>query len=158
MTTASFGLPPASLRSRRAGRDPSPVSAATIRPARARSLALVGLTSTGSVAFQVQYQRTTGGSSQIRASTTRRGGQTTTAWFSITDAAHAVEIGWQSATSAAVTLSIDGVVVQTLTSLDTGSYRIETVRLGPSTGLANGMNGNGYVDGFVSTRTSAIGP
>jgi hypothetical protein len=112
----------------------------------------------GATVLRIQYQRTTAGASRLRATISRQGGSTNTAWFTITDLAHPVEIAWQSAPSARVTLWIDGLAKQTLTGLNTSTYKIDSVRLGPSSGLGSGMTGSAAIDGFVSTRTSAVGP
>jgi hypothetical protein len=119
---------------------------------------LTGRSSTGSTLFRVQYRRSTSAQPQLRAGVARSGGTTWTSWFTITDAAHPIEISWQAASSATFTLAIDGSIRQTLSKLATSTYRLETVRLGPSGGLASGMSGTFGFDGFVSTRTTPIGP
>jgi hypothetical protein len=118
---------------------------------------LTGRSSGGSTLFRVQYRLSSGGQPQVRTGVARSGGTTYTSWFTIANASHSIEIGWQAATSAKFTFAIDGATVQTLTGLATSADRLETVRLGPSGGLASGMTGTLYFDGFVSTRTSPIG-
>jgi len=108
--------------------------------------------------FRVQYRRTSGGLYQIRGAVLRSGGTTYTGWYTITNAAHAIEIVWQSASTASFGLYIDGSLKQTLSGLNTNAYRLDSVRLGPSAGLASGMSGTEYYDAFVSSRNSYIGP
>ena len=55
-------------------------------------------------------------------------------------------------------LWIDGQVAGQLTGLDTRAFSIETVRLGPSSGLVKASSGELQFDRFVSTRGSTIGP
>jgi hypothetical protein len=117
-----------------------------------------GRNASGASIFRVQYRRTTAGAFQIRAGVLRSGGTSWTNWSSVTNAAHTVEIGWQSATSAAFALFLDGVVRGTLTGLNTSAYTLDSVRLGPSAGLGASMAGVEYYDTFVSTRGGAIGP
>jgi len=88
----------------------------------------------------------------------RSGGQTSTSWYTISNAAHAIEIDWQSAASASSRLYIDGVLKQTLSGLNTSAYLLDSVRLGPSAGLGGGSSGTEYFDSFVSNNSSYIGP
>ena len=118
---------------------------------------LTGRSSGSSNLFRVQYRRSSGGQPQIRAGVATSGGTTWTSWFTIADATNSIEIGWQAASNATFTLAIDGATRQTLTGLATSANRLETVRLGPTGGLASGMTGTLFFDGFVSTRTSQIG-
>jgi hypothetical protein len=106
--------------------------------------------------FRIQLRRSSG-QYQIRSIVSRSGGTTATNWYTITNAYHAIEIAWQSAASASFNLYIDGVLRQTLTGLNTSAYLLDSVRLGPSTGLS-GVSGTEYFDDFVSTRASYIGP
>ena len=118
---------------------------------------MLGRSGNGTALFRVEY-RTSGGNRQLRALVHRTGGDTTTSWFTVTNTAHAVEIAWASAASSTFTLSIDGVVRQTVSGLSTGNWRLEMVRLGPSAGLATGVSGTEFYDDYVMTRTSTIGP
>lgn len=118
----------------------------------------VGRNSGGTTIFRVQYRRTSAGVYQIRARVLRSGGTTSTSWYTITNASHAIEIAWQSGSSAPFSLYIDGVLKQTLSGLNTNSYKLDSVRLGPSNGLNSSMSGTEYYDEFVSTRNTYIGP
>ncbi|KPV49240.1 hypothetical protein SE17_33760, partial [Kouleothrix aurantiaca] len=103
-----------------------------------------------------QY-RLSSGAYQVRAVVQRSGGTTSTSWYTITNAAHPVEIAWQSASSAAFSLYVDGALKQTLSSLNTSAYTLDSVRLGPSS-ISSKSSGTEYFDAFVSTRTTLIGP
>ena len=102
------------------------------------------------------------GNYQIRA-TTRSGSSTkTTNWYTVTNATHSIEIGWQAATTSggtngSLTLWIDGASKQTVTGVANGSARVETARLGPQN-IGSGISGTEYLDSFASTRTGYIGP
>lgn len=121
----------------------------------------VGLNTANTSIFQVQYRRTgtiANPTYQVRATVTRAGGTTNGTWYTITNAAHAIEIAWASGASASFSLYTDGTLRQTLTGLNTSAYLLDTVRLGPSAGLTATMSGTEYFDAFVSTRTTVIGP
>jgi hypothetical protein len=118
----------------------------------------VGRNTAGTIIFRVEYRRTNAGVLQIRARVLRSGGQTSTSWYSITNAAHAIEIDWQSSAIASFRLYIDGALKQTLSGMNTSAYLLDSVRLGPSAGLGGGSSGTEYFDSFVSNRNSYIGP
>ena len=102
------------------------------------------------------------GNYQIRA-TTRTGNSTkTTNWYTITNATHSIEIGWQAATTTngtngTLTVWIDSAAKQTVTGLTNGTTRIASSRLGPQN-IGSGITGTEYLDSFASTRTTYIGP
>jgi hypothetical protein len=110
----------------------------------------------------VQVTKNSSGSYQVRASVRSGTSTRTSSWYTITNATHSIEIGWQAAstsggTNGSLTLWIDGVSKQTVTGLANGAARIETARLGPQN-LQSGISGTEYYDSFASTRTSYIGP
>ena len=109
-------------------------------------------------AVQARRQSAGGGTYQVRLAVLRAGGTTTTNWYTISNAPHSIEIAWQSSTTASASLYTDGTLRQTLTGLNTSAYLLETVRLGPSAGLASGASGTLYFDAFVSKRSSYVGP
>jgi hypothetical protein len=117
---------------------------------------LVGRNASNQVVFQVQLRRSSG-SYQIRSVVTRSGGTTSTNWYTVSNAYHALEIAWQSGSSTSFGLYIDGVAKQTLTKLNTNGYTIKTTWLGPSAGLS-GSPGSEYFDNYVTTRGAYIGP
>jgi hypothetical protein len=104
----------------------------------------------------VQYRRTSS-TLQVRIGTAVASGTTYSTWVTISNTAHALEVGWQSAKAASVTLWLDGSVAASLTNQDTSAARIETARMGPSTGLTSSTSGTEYFDSFASTRTTYIG-
>jgi RHS repeat-associated protein len=106
-----------------------------------------------------------GGNYQVRASATNT--TTTfaynTAWYTITDAPHTLELNWQAATTAAgsngiLTFWVDGTQSGNLTNLVNGTRRIDAARLGPVGGIDTATNGTYYFDDFESRRTTYIGP
>ena len=116
----------------------------------------VGVNASSQVVFRVQFRRSSS-SYQIRTTVTRSGGSTSTSWYTISNAYHAIEISWQAATSASFSLYIDGTLKKTLTKLNTSAYRVEAVYLGPSAGLGS-VQGAEYFDSFVAQRSAYIGP
>jgi subtilisin family serine protease len=84
------------------------------------------------------------------------------AWATISDAPHAIELEWSSATgknskNGAVSLWTDGTAQPGASKLANGSQRVDDARLGPQT-IPTGVSGVELFDGFVSTLTSYIGP
>ncbi|GAB4114414.1 MAG: hypothetical protein Fur005_14640 [Roseiflexaceae bacterium] len=117
----------------------------------------LGRNTAGTAIFQVQYRRTSAGVYQIRAGALRTNGgtgTTWTSWYTISNgSASRIQITWQSASSASFVLAINGTTQQTLTGLNTSNYTLDSVRLGPSTGLSAAMSGTEYYDDFTSTRS-----
>ena len=107
---------------------------------------------------ELQYRRDASGLSQLRVGAARKGSTSWSAWTTPSSGRHTLEVGWQSTSSATVSLWIDGQVAGQLTGLDTRAFSIETVRLGPSSGLVKAASGELQFDRFVSTRGSTIGP
>jgi hypothetical protein len=116
-----------------------------------------------STALQVQF-RFSGGAYQVRARIRDdASGYTISAWYTITDASHFIELDWLAATAAgandgALTLWLDGALMQTLSGVDNDTRRIDQVRLGPLSGLDAGTSGTEFFDAFESRRTTYIGP
>ncbi|MDI6693906.1 MAG: multicopper oxidase domain-containing protein [Anaerolineales bacterium] len=111
--------------------------------------------------IRVQYRRTTAGglAYQVRLAVQRAGGLSTTSWFNIADnTAHSIEFAWQSSTSATVSFYVDGVLMQTITGINTSAFLVDAVRLGPNGAISTGASGAPYFDAFVSRRSSYIGP
>jgi len=124
---------------------------------------LVGYTGASTAVVRTEFQRS-GSLYQLRVRTlTDSGSWASTAWFTISDAPHPVELDWRAATGAGannggVTLWIDGVQQASLTNLDNDTRRIDRVRLGAVTGLDAGTLGTYYFDAFESRRQNYIGP
>ena len=118
----------------------------------------VPLTARNAAVLEVQYRTDGGGLGQIRLGAAGSRSTVWTAWASLPTGRHAIEVGWRSATSASVQLWLDGTEVGRLTGVDSHTLTIESVRLGPSAGLAKSMSGELHFDRFVSTAGSTIGP
>ncbi len=84
-------------------------------------------------------------------------------WFTVSDAAHAIEIDWRAATGpgaldGGLALWIDGVQQADLAGVDNDMRRIDSVQVGAVTGIDNGTRGVYYFDAFESRRQTYIGP
>jgi hypothetical protein len=113
----------------------------------------------GGTVMRVQYGRTGAGVYRIRAGALSGSTWRNSSWYTISNAAHAIEVDWKAgAGSGSLKLLVDGTLKQTLGSLVNGSHRIDKVKLGPSATLAAGDSGVLYFDDFVSTRGGTIGP
>ena len=87
---------------------------------------------------------------------------TSTKWFVVANTTGTpIEVFWQAGASTTATLRLRGKISQTLTGLDTEAQtRIESIRFGVQ-GLSrssSGRRGSLYLDSFVSTRRTAVGP
>jgi subtilisin family serine protease len=119
---------------------------------------LAGLNGHNRTVFRVQYRRTSAGVPQVRAVARRRGGETATAWTSMTAGPHAIELGWTATTHGRLQLMIDGVLNRTVTRLANATMRLQLVRLGPSAGLGSRTSGTEIFDGFASSRSTMLRP
>ncbi|HEX9872656.1 MAG TPA: DUF4832 domain-containing protein [Candidatus Tectomicrobia bacterium] len=122
-----------------------------------------GYSGATTVVLRVQF-RFYNGNYQLRAAL--RNDSTTwknSSWFTLSDAAHFVELDWQAATAAGandgyLTLWIDGVQKANLTAVDNDTRRIDRVRLGAVAGIDTGTRGTYFFDAFESRRQTSIGP
>lgn len=122
---------------------------------------LAGVNAANNTIFTVQYRRPNPTSQpQIRAQVMRAGGTTSTAWVTLTNAPHAVEVLWRSGASVPFVLYVDGVQRAIANNQNTSAYTLEGVRMGPSSGLAGTLSGTQYFDEFISKRsvTTPFGP
>jgi hypothetical protein len=119
---------------------------------------LAGLNGHYKTVFRVQYRRTSAGVPQVRALARRAGGESATAWTSITAGPHAVEIGWTARRRGSVQLLVDGVVKGTVTRLSNATLRLQLIRLGPSAGLGARTSGTEIYDAFASSRSTMLRP
>jgi hypothetical protein len=86
-----------------------------------------------------------------------------TRYFSISDAAHFIELDWRSATAAGandggLTVWIDGAQQVDLTGVDNDTHRVDRIRLGAVSGIDAGTRGTYFFDAFESHKVSYIGP
>lgn len=122
-----------------------------------------GYSGASTVVTRIEFQRS-GGAYQIRAALVNDGATwTSTNWFTISDAPHAIEIDWRASASPAafnggLTLWIDGVQRQNLTGVDNDTRRIDRAQLGAVAGIDTGTRGTYYFDSFESRRQTYIGP
>lgn len=114
-----------------------------------------GFNAANNAVFTVQYRRPNPTSQpQIRAQVMRAGGTTNTAWVTLTNEPHAVEVLWRSGVSVPFALYVDGVQRAVANNQNTGAYTLEGVRMGPSSGLAGTLSGTQYFDAFLSKRST----
>ncbi|MFN3331656.1 MAG: hypothetical protein ACK47M_03995, partial [Caldilinea sp.] len=114
-----------------------------------------GFNAANNAVFTVQYRRPNPTSQpQIRAQVMRAGGTTNTAWVTLTNEPHAVEVLWRSGASVPFVLYVDGVQRAIANNQNTSAYTLEGVRMGPSSGLAGTLNGTQYFDAFLSKRST----
>ena len=124
---------------------------------------MMGLASDAFSVFQLDFRRSAG-IYQIRLLQKDDGSvHTGTAWATISDAPHFIEIEWWGASAAGannggINLWIDGASKGGLTNLDNDTRRIDSVRLGAVAGLDTGNSGTYYIDAFESRRQTYIGP
>ncbi|MBI5069291.1 MAG: multicopper oxidase domain-containing protein [Deltaproteobacteria bacterium] len=132
---------------------------------------LAGLDAAGATILQVQYRRQgsagAGFTYQVRAGALSNAGtMTSTGWVTIPSAVPSpVEIAWRAANAGAparlqLTAGPSGSQSTVTANPATGNRRLETVRLGLAAGLGGlgAATGAVYLDAFVSTRRSTIGP
>jgi hypothetical protein len=117
---------------------------------------------TGTTVLQVEL-RFSAGKYQLRAlilddSTTF----TSSGWFTVSDAPHAIELDWRASTAVGannggLTLWIDGVQQANIIGIDNDTRQIESVRMGALSGIDTGTRGTEYFDAFESHRQTYIG-
>lgn len=122
-----------------------------------------GYTGTSTLVLRVEI-RFSKGSYQLRAEVRNdSSGWTSSAWFTVSDASHFIEMDWRAATASnanngALTLWIDAVQRANLTGVDNDTRRIDRVQLGAISGIDTGTRGTYYFDAFKSHRQTYIGP
>lgn len=104
--------------------------------------------------------RFSSGSYQLRAATLNDSGSwINTAWFSITDAPHSVELYWRAAANnGGLTLWIDGVQTADVIGIDNDTRTVGRIKLGAVSGVDSGTQGTYYFDAFEGRRLTYIGP
>ena len=122
-----------------------------------------GYSGTSTIVSRIEFRRSSS-LYQVRAQI-RNDGSTfsSTSFFTISDAPHAIEIDWQASTApgannGSLTFWVDGVQRGSITGVDNDTRRIDSVRLGAVAGVDSGTRGSYYFDTFKSRRTTYIGP
>jgi hypothetical protein len=121
-----------------------------------------GLDASGVTVAQIEL-RYAGGGYQLRAAQAPDGKSlVSTAWTTISNGRHSVEIDWQAASAVGanngtLTLWIDGAQKAVLTGIDNDTRRVETAQLGAVSGIDSGTRGTYYFDAFESRRRTYIG-
>jgi hypothetical protein len=113
---------------------------------------LVGLNS-GTPIFGIQCEASGSRSGyEIRAWAVASGVSTFTDWHDLSDDAHKLSLKWEAKPDGAFSLAIDDVIVEELTGLNTATYVLHEIHLGPSTNLDAAVSGAEYFDGFDARR------
>ncbi len=121
-----------------------------------------GLSGASTVVLRIEFRYS--GGYQLRAALVNNSNTWTTSnWFTISDAPHYLEIDWRASTAAGanngyLTFWIDGVQQASLTGVANDTRRIDSVQLGPVSGIDSGTRGTTYFDAFESRRVTYIGP
>ncbi len=124
---------------------------------------LYGYTGASTLVLRVEL-RYSGGAYQLRAELRNDGnGWTSTNWFTISDAAHAIELDWRASTgpganNGGLTFWIDGAQQADVTAIDNDTRRLDQVQWGAVAGIDSGTRGTYYFDAFESRRSTYIGP
>jgi uncharacterized protein YjiK len=118
-----------------------------------------GYTGTSTVVLRVQF-RFSSGNYQVRAALRNDSSTwTNSAWLTISDASHWIEIDWRAAANnGGLTLWIDDVERANLSGIDNDTRKIDRVQLGAVSGIDSGTRGTYYIDDFESRRQTYIGP
>jgi len=115
----------------------------------------LGLDSNAEAVFGIQLRQAehVAGQYELRGWAKADGAEVYTDWVALTNAAHGLQLNWQSGPDGALHLFVDNAEAASL-HLDTSLYRVDEVRLGPSRGLedhtAMGASGIMYFDEFTS--------
>ena len=108
--------------------------------------------------------RNSKGNYQLRtAARNDSNGWTNSAWTTIGDAPHLIELDWRAASvsganDGSLTFWIDGVQVSSSSGIDNDTRRIDSVQIGAVAEVDAGTRGIYYFDAFESRRASYIGP
>lgn len=122
----------------------------TLAPGTHTVTIFTGLNGANAQLFSVQLRKS-GTTYQVAVSAVGSGTTTTSSWVNLTSGFNAIEVFWQSSTSASVKLWVNntnsGSPNATISPIDTSANTLETVRLGPQ-GTLTGVSGNIYLDTF----------
>jgi hypothetical protein len=88
-----------------------------------------------------------GGSYQVQADLRNNSSTwTPTGWFTLSDAAHTLELDWQASASGSLAFWIDGTQQANLSGVNNSNRCMDLVRWGPVEGIDNGTRGTYYLD------------
>jgi hypothetical protein len=124
---------------------------------------LQAMSASGQAAFRVEL-RSFQGDYQVRGVALQDSGASfVTPWVPITDAAHFLEVGWQSASGVdagdgVLRFWVDGEPSVENLWLDNDTRMVDSVRFGAVSGVDAGTRGTYRFDAFASTRGVYIGP
>ena len=124
---------------------------------------LYALNTAGTVVARIEF-RYYSAAYQVRAALRAdSGAYTSTAWVTISDASHCLEIDWRAATGPAanngrLSFWVDGTLRDERTGIDNDTLRVDLVRLGAVAGVDTGTRGTTHFDEFESRRQTYIGP
>jgi len=111
--------------------------------------------------LEIRYSK---GNYQLRAAARNdSNGWTNSAWTTIGDAPHFIELDWRAASIAgandgSLIFWIDGAQVASSSGIDNDTRRIDSVQVGAVAEIDAGTRGTYYFDAFESRRVSYIGP
>jgi FtsP/CotA-like multicopper oxidase with cupredoxin domain len=113
--------------------------------------------SAGTPIFGIQYRDGyDGASAAVRAWALANGERVLSEWVAVkNNATHGLALTWSSDVKSTFRLLVNGETAAMLSNLDTSSYAVKEVLLGPSGGLADHAYGSQYFDDFVSDRPDA---
>lgn len=119
---------------------------------------LVGLNGAGKPAFELRYRLTSTGTMQLRAGASTGSGTRWSAWTPLGAGAHPVELAWSAGSAGRLDLVVDGSTTVSTGAVSNGTWRVDTVRLGPTEGLTSKSKGVQVFDAFASSRGSELHP
>lgn len=113
--------------------------------------------------LRVELRRSKGNYQLRAAARNDSNGWTNSAWMSISDAPHFLELDWRAASVAGLndgilTFWIDEVQVGSLSGIDNDTRRIDAIQIGAVAEIDAGTRGIYYFDAFESRRATYIGP
>lgn len=112
--------------------------------------------------FNVDFRYSTGTYQMRLRQQDNANATVSTAWTTISDAPHAVELEWWAASGAGannggINFWIDGALKGSLSGLNNDTRRIQRIRLGAASSVDAGTLGSYYLDAFESRRQTYIG-
>ena len=116
-----------------------------------------GLSGDGSTVFDLRFRRSHTGVRTLRLGVSTDSGIKWSKWRRLAPGAHHVEVIWKGGTLGSARLATDGATRAKLARMNTGSARVELVRLGATTPPKADPTDTYVFDGFASTVRSSLG-